>query len=279
MNFLDALQQEAETKKSIVCMGMDPIIEKIPVGGKPNRAIVGFFSQILNAMEAEDVWPGIVKPNYAFFAQYGFDGLKALKEVIDLYKKKGLLVILDAKRGDIGKTSAAYAKECFDFWGADAVTVAPYMGSDSVGPFLEWCDKGKGVYVLDRTSNKGAVDFQNLEVGKTPLYMKTSEKIVEWHKPGIGAVVGATYPAELEKISFFFVSSGKPVSLLIPGVGAQGGSATDVVNALKRTQNPLEIHRINSSAGILYAYEAHQTEDFAGAAVKEIKKLNHEIGL
>ena len=269
MTFIELLRQKAEEHKSIVCMGMD----------KPKKVIKKFYLKILDAMISENTKPAIVKPNIAFYEQFGLDGLKALKKIIQAYQEAGIPVIIDAKRGDIGKTSKAYAKALFEYWNADAITIAPYMGSDSVGPFIEYCNKGKGVYILVRTSNKGAIDLQNLEVDKTPIYMKTAEKVLEWNKDdGVGAVIGATYPAELEKISDFFVKSGKKIPFLIPGVGAQGGSAAEVTQALKKTNNELAIHRINSSSGINYAYMKQETDDFAGAAVKAIQELNKEIG-
>ena len=276
MDYLSRLKSAAEN--GIVCMGMDPVLDKIPVKGDSEESITGFFSEILDAMESEDVWPATVKPNYAFYAQYGFKGLRALRNVISMYKKADIMVLLDAKRGDIGKTSAAYAREAFEFWGADALTVAPYMGSDSVGPFIDWCEKGKGVYILNRTSNKGAVDIQDIDCGGEPLYMKTAKRIVDWSRPGTGVVIGATYPKELEQISSFFMGTGKQIPFLIPGVGSQGGTASEVVSALKKTENPLWLHRINSSSGITYAYKKQDTDDFAGAAVKEIARLNKEIG-
>ncbi len=279
MTFIELLRQKAEEHKSIVCMGMDPVLEKIPIKGKPKKVIKKFYLKILDAMISENTKPAIVKPNIAFYEQFGLDGLKALKKIIQAYQEAGIPVIIDAKRGDIGKTSKAYAKALFEYWNADAITIAPYMGSDSVGPFIEYCNKGKGVYILVRTSNKGAIDLQNLEVDKTPIYMKTAEKVLEWNKDdGVGAVIGATYPAELEKISDFFVKSGKKIPFLIPGVGAQGGSAAEVTQALKKTNNELAIHRINSSSGINYAYMKQETDDFAGAAVKAIQELNKEIG-
>jgi orotidine-5'-phosphate decarboxylase len=278
-DYTKLLKQKAEETNSIVCMGLDPVLKKIPLEGDPGEVITKFYLDILEAIKSEGVMPATAKPNIAFYAQYGFEGLKALKRIMEEYKKAGIQIILDAKRGDIGKTSAAYAKELFNFWQADAITVAPYMGSDSVEPFFEYCTNGRGVYMLVRTSNKGAVDMQDLEVDNIPIYMKVAKKLVEWHRPGVCAVVGATYPAELEKISKFFVESGKEVPLLIPGVGAQGGSALDVVAALKKTGNDIRIHRINSSSGINYAYEEKGTDDYAGAAVKAIKELNREIGL
>ena len=279
MTFTDQLSKKAIETKSIVCMGLDPVLEKIPIKAPIERKITKYFQDILDAATSENTLPSIVKPNIAFYEQYGFEGLRALKNIITAYQQKNIPVILDGKRADIGKTSAAYAKSVFEFFGADAVTIAPYMGTDSVSPFIEYCKKDKGVYILARTSNKGAVDLQNLMVNKTPLYMKTAQKITEWSKDsGVGAVVGATYPKELEAISKLFVQSKKQIPMLIPGVGAQGGSAKEVIEALKKTKNPLSIHRINSSSGIIYAYEKKDSGDYAGAAVKAIKQLNKEIG-
>ncbi len=278
MTFTDNLIKKSKETNSIVCMGLDPVLEKIPLKGTTEQVLEKFFQDILNAAISENTLPSIVKPNIAFYEQYGFEGLRALKNIITAYQKQDIPVLLDAKRADIGKTSAAYAKNLFDFWGADAITVAPYMGQDSVSPFIEYCKKDKGVYILARTSNKGAVDLQNLMVNKTPLYMKTAQKITVWSKDsGVGAVVGATYPKELESISKLFVQSKKQIPLLIPGVGAQGGSAKEVVQVLKNTKNNLSIHRINSSSAILYAYEKQDTDDYAGAAVKAIRQQNKEI--
>jgi orotidine-5'-phosphate decarboxylase len=270
MNYLKLLENKSKETNSIVCMGIDPILEKIPIKQKPGNAILKFYLDILERIVAENVRPACVKPNIAFYEQYGFEGLRALRKLIRAYKKAKIPVILDAKE--------AYAKAIFEFWKADAVTIAPYMGSDSVSPFIQWCDKGKGVYVLVRTSNKGAVDLQNLNVDGTPIYKKTAERLTEWQKDGTGAVIGATYPLELEELSTFFVSSGKKIPLLIPGVGSQGGSAKDVAEILRKTNNPLYLHRINSSSEINYAYLKENTQDYAGAAVRTIKKLNDEIG-
>ncbi|MBI2176050.1 orotidine-5'-phosphate decarboxylase [Candidatus Woesearchaeota archaeon] len=276
MNFPELLEKAAERNGSIACLGMDPIVERIPLQQKDTgKKIVKFYSEILAAV-ADKI--SAVKPNYAFFAQYGFPGLKAMEEVIAVAKKKKLPVILDAKRGDIGKSSEAYSKEVFEAWEADAVTVSPYMGSDSVAPFTRWCGKGKGVYVLVRTSNPGAADLQQLQLksGKE-VFMETAAKVAEWHKPGVGAVVGATNIYELRKILELFASTGKKIPLLIPGVGAQGGNAADVAALLRRTTGNLKLHRINSSSGISYAYEDFGG-DYVKAAAKAVKELNGEIG-
>ncbi len=279
MSYIDDLRERAKDVKSIVCMGMDPVIEKIPIDGDTRLVIEEFYLGILKEMEKRDSYPAVVKPNIAYFEQYGFSGLSALKTIISQYKSSGIPTLLDAKRGDIGKTSIAYAKSVFEFWSSDSVTIAPYMGADSVGPFIDWCQKGKGVYILCRTSNKGATDLQDLKVDGVPVYMKLAENIIKWHRPGVGAVVGATYLEELEGISKFFVNSRKDVPLLIPGVGSQGGSAKEVVEALHKTGNDIHIHRINSSSGINYAFVEKDTSDYAKAAVDALETLNEEIGL
>jgi orotidine-5'-phosphate decarboxylase len=283
MNYLEMLKQSAEEHKSLVCLGMDPVLEKIPIQNKPiEETIVEFYQNILNACESTNSLPAVCKPNYAFYGQYGFDGLRALKKVIDLVKAKNIPVILDAKRGDIGKTSAAYAKEVYGFWGADCVTVAPYMGWDTVKPFIEWSvEKGKGMYVLARTSNPSAVDFQNLEFENKPLYEKVGEKIVEWGQSAngnVGAVIGATSIKELQRIHDYFTSQQQEVPYLIPGVGGQGGSAEEVMNVLRGKSRDLRIYCVNSSSGINYAYQKKNTEDYAGAAAKAVQELNQIIG-
>ncbi len=294
--YIDKLIQTSIENNSIVCMGADPDLNRIPIKKDPEVAITRFYIDIIDvALQNKKTSPGLIKPNYAFYARYGFPGLRALKKVIEYSKSKGLPVDLDAKRGDIGKTSAAYAEEVFRFWGADAVTVAPYMGSDSVGPFIEWSEKkGKGVYILDRTSNKGGADFQNLYVippdkvvdGKTlteppkPLYIKVLDEVINWGAEAngnVGIVAGATSLKEFEDLSKHIVETGALVPILIPGVGAQGGSAFDVTKVLVQTKNRLAIQRINSSSGINYACEKKETDDYAGAAAGQIRNLNEEI--
>ena len=267
MNYLEKLRQS----ESILCIGLDPVLEKIPEKGSTEERIVSFFTRILDAIEGEDASIGAVKPNIAFYEQYGFEGLRALKRVIELAKHNHI-VILDAKRADIGKTSAAYAKAIFDFWAADATTVSPYMGYDSVAPFIDYCKKGKGVYILTKTSNPGAEDFQDLPEKGTPLYKEVAKKINGWYTPGIGAVVGATYPAQLKEIVATFK---KPVPLLLPGIGTQGASIQDLPNEVKN-----RIHRISAGSSIIYAYQEqrYQNSEYVEACLKEIKDLNNQIG-
>ena len=283
MEYSELLKAKAEEFKSIVCMGADPVLDRIPIKeGSVEERIFSFYQKIIDAAVSENAVPGAIKPNYAFYAQHGFEGLRALKKVCDYVKEKGIPLVLDAKRGDIGKTNAAYAREVFEFWGADCVTLSPFLGSDSVEPFVKWSEeKGKGLYLLNRTSNEGGKELQNLVCDGKELYMILSEKVVEWGsnaKGNVGSVIGATSIEEFEKITGFFVEKQAAVPLLIPGVGAQGGSAEEVTNALKKVGYDLGLARINSSSGINYAYEKQETDDFAGAAVKAIKKLNSEIG-
>ncbi|NLV66643.1 MAG: orotidine-5'-phosphate decarboxylase, partial [Spirochaetes bacterium] len=154
MNYIELLKYAAKKFSSIVCMGLDPVIEDIPEKkGTPGEIIYKFYENILNSLVKKKTFPGAVKPNYAFYAQYGIDGIVALEKVIRIYQETGIPVILDYKRGDIGKTAQAYAKEAFDFFRADAVTLSPYLGYDSIEPYIKnYPDKG--YYVLTKTSNK-----------------------------------------------------------------------------------------------------------------------------
>lgn len=316
MSFVDVL----EDTNSIVCMGCDPELKKVPLEVKKivydklsktqldhaeidvEGTLTTFYTTILDLAFIEHTPPGAIKPNYAFWAQHDDAGLRALKNVVS--RRHDIPFILDAKRGDIGKTSSAYAEELFGVYRADAVTVAPYMGSDSIRPFIDSAaNLSKGVYVLCRTSNKGGADLQNLmvsgelvitkgdngneirtvkEVDARPLYMHVARKIAgEWREGTegtVGAVVGATSLAEFKEIVTFFAKQNEPPPLLIPGVGAQGGSAKDVSSILREVGYPLKRCRINSSGGINWAYEKDNSLDWAQAAVDEIKKMDEEIG-
>ncbi|HSB47350.1 MAG TPA: orotidine-5'-phosphate decarboxylase, partial [Candidatus Bilamarchaeum sp.] len=160
MDALSMLGKSALERKTILCFGVDPDMVRmsaISTGKTVEGAISPFFHEIIDKLLDENAISAL-KPNYAYFAQYGFDGLFVLEEIIQHYRGK-VPIIFDGKRGDIGKTSEAYAREVYDFWGADCTTVSPYMGGDSVSPFLR---QGKLVYLLCRTSNKGAEDFQEL---------------------------------------------------------------------------------------------------------------------
>ncbi|MEW6528904.1 MAG: orotidine-5'-phosphate decarboxylase [Candidatus Micrarchaeota archaeon] len=258
------LIQHAKEKGTILCFGIDPVLEKIESDKNSVREkIEDYYFKITDALIKEKEIVAI-KPNYAYFAQYGFEGLYALKSIIERYKGN-VEIILDAKRADIGKTSMAYAREAFDFYGVDALTISPYMGEDSVKPFLR---EGKLIYMLCRTSNKGAKNFQELEFacnGKK-LYEFVAEKAVEWKT---GLVVGATSDCIFKVIQI----TRSEVPFLIPGIGAQGGDLKLVMEAIKN--NPC-IHRINASSSIAFAYEKHKLTPVE-SALAETNMLNKEI--
>ncbi len=267
MDFRDTLARSANERRTILCFGLDPDNERIKkafsAGHEIENTIGPFFHEIIDRLLAENAIAAL-KPNYAYFAQYGFDGLYVLEELIQHYKDI-VPVIFDGKRGDIGRSSEAYAREVYDFWHADAVTISPYMGEDSVKPFVR---AGKLAYMLCRTSNPGAKDFEELQVagGKDAVYGHVAAKAMEWKT---GLVVGATSDA-IKKLAKETKNS---VPFLIPGVGAQGGDLEMVMDAI--SANPA-IHRINASSSVAYAFEKSGAKP-ADAALKEAEKLNSVI--
>ncbi len=277
MNYIEQLKFSYQKFSSLICLGLDPILEDIPEQGDCGKKIYTFYYNILNKIIQKKVYPSAVKPNYAFYAQYGFDGLHALIRVIELFKAEGFPVILDVKRGDIGKTAQAYAKEAFDFFKADAVTISPYLGFDSISPFVEDFPD-KGCYILTKTSNKSSSEIQDILYRDKPLFLYLAEKITDWYKPGMGSVIGATYPEQLLQIAEIFIKFNKCIPLLIPGIGTQGGSLKEVMTVLKLYKD-IWPHRINSSSGINYAYKIYPGKSYDEAAVMALKELNDEVTL
>lgn len=279
MNWCESLTYYSKKYKSIVCMGLDPVLEDIPIKKEsPRNTIVAFYEGILNKCLQMHIYPACVKPNYAFYAQYGIEGIQALRDVIAVFRDEGFPVILDVKRGDIGKTATAYAKEAFEFFNADAVTLSPYLGLDSIKPFTgNYPDKGH--YVLVKTSNKSSREIQDIAVNNEPLYLIITKKIIEWYAPGIGAVVGATFPKQLQDIITVFEESGKDIPLLIPGIGTQGGDTEAITNILNGSKNK-SLHRVNASSSINYAYKEsqYQSMHYDEAAVEALKILNDTLG-
>ena len=239
--YIEKMMANAKEKETILCFGMDPVVERIPLdyGKEIEERITSFFCSICDELIKNNLICAI-KPNYAFYAQYGFEGLRALKKIIDKYK--GVVeVILDGKRGDIGKTSHAYAREVFEFWQADATTLSPYMWDESILPFVS-----KGFcYVLCRTTNPSATIFQEkrFEDGEF-VYEFVAKQAIRWKS---GLVVGAT-----SKVIQNIAKQWPSIPLLIPGIGAQGGDLTMVLNAIKKNK---WIHRINVSSSLSYAHE------------------------
>ncbi|KAA3604107.1 MAG: orotidine-5'-phosphate decarboxylase [Calditrichaeota bacterium] len=259
MKFLEKLKNSISTNKSNVCVGLDVDLEKFPKHILETDDPIFEFNKAI--IDATKDFVGAYKPNSAFYEAYGIKGLESLKKTID-YIPKHIFTILDAKRGDIGNTSRMYAKSAFYEFGFDAITVSPFMGSDSVSPFLE--DEKHGIFMLCLTSNKGSQDFQKVESGEN-LYLKVARKSKEWNNlKNIGLVVGATHNKEFEEIRE--ATDGMPY--LIPGIGAQGGSLEFAVKYGGK------ISLINSSRGIIYASNG---KDFAEVAAEKTKELRGQI--
>ena len=262
--FLDMLHSASTRNNSMLCVGLDPEPTRFPAQMQGNpRKIYDFCAAIVDA--TADVVCAF-KPQIAYFAAHGAeDQLERLMQHLRANAPQ-VPVILDAKRGDIGSTAEQYAKEAFERYGADAVTLSPFMGFDSVEPYLAY--PGKGAFLLCRTSNPGGDDLQNQRLASVdgqPLLYEHIAALVQgsWNKNGqLGLVVGATYPAEIERVR----ALAPTVPLLIPGVGAQGGDAAATVRAGWRPNGPIVV---NSSRAILYASNG---ADFAAAARREAIK-------
>lgn len=293
MSYIDKLRKSTRDSGSIICMGLDPVCEYLPeIKGMTEERITSFFKELFSEMIKRNILPGAFKPNLGFFAtldrprENAFDGSLALVKILSLLDElfPHIPIILDYKRGDIARSSDNYAKEGFVTWGCDSVTVSPWMGSDSVRPFLkEAALHNGGVYLLNRTSNPGGKEFQNavLKENGQPLFKTVAERIMSWavEYPGTGAVVGATSLGELKKITAYY--SGKEIPLLIPGVGSQGGSATEVIRVLNSSDYSIPLVRINVSSGITHPWA--KTGNAVPAIWKQIcidnlERLNDEVG-
>ena len=263
-----ALKAEILKKKSFLCVGLDIDLEKVPAQFQNSpSALVDFSKAIIDATAPYAV---AYKPNIAFFETYGVEGMAALKEVIDYLNQNHpeVFTIADAKRGDIGNTSTRYAKAYFETLGFDSITVAPYMGKDSVEPFLAF--KVKHSILLALTSNPGSADFQRISSDGTALFEKVLATSKTWEgSEQLMYVVGATQADALQKIRGIIPDA----FLLVPGVGAQGGSLEEVARyGLNDNVGLL----VNSSRGIIYA---SQGDDFAEAAATAAKNLQGQMAL
>lgn len=261
------LIKEIQTKKTFLCVGLDPDIDKLPKYLlEEDDPIFEFNRQIIDATAPYCV---SFKPNTAFYEAYGISGLTSLEKTIKYIKHNypSHFLIADAKRGDIGNTSSMYAKAFFKRLHADAITVAPYMGSDSVKPFLEF--EGKWAIVLALTSNEGAKDFQ-LDEGKNELlYQHVLRTSSQWgNADNMMYVIGATKADMFDDVRRIVPNH----FLLVPGIGAQGGSLAEVCKhgLIKNDIGLL----INSSRAIIFASNG---EDFAEAAAREAKKVADEM--
>lgn len=243
--FIDRLARRWEHTGSLLCVGLDPDPARLPASlrNSPN-AIYAFCREIADAT-ADLVCA--FKPQFAHFASARAEA--QLERLLTHLRERhpDVPVILDVKRGDIGTTAEHYAREAFERYGADAVTLSPYMGRDSIEPFLAYADRG--AFLLCRTSNPGGADLQMLDVGGEPLYQRVARLACgDWNRGGqLGLVVGATYPAELAAVRALVGD----MPLLVPGIGAQGG---DIAASVSAGQTPAGAGMvINSSRAILYA--------------------------
>ena len=301
-NMMDKLIEKIQEKKSSIVMGIDPKYEMLPDCIKSKypktldgfaKATVEFFKNLID--ETNDIIPA-VKPQLAYFEMMGATGLKAFKEIVDYAKEKKLIVIADAKRGDIGTTSQAYSNAFLgrtsleefeeEIYDVDFITVNPYMGTDCVKPFIEDSKKyNKGVFVLVKTSNKSSGELQDLKLENgNKVYEQVVSLVEKWGEDlrgkygysSISAVVGATYPEQLKELR----EKAPHTFFLIPGYGAQGGKAKDI--ALGFNKNGIG-GIVNASRSLMTAYksdlwkEKFTEEEYAKATRSEAIRMRDEL--
>ncbi|MCX6016930.1 MAG: orotidine-5'-phosphate decarboxylase [Chloroflexi bacterium] len=263
MSFIEKLRSAQERNRSYLCVGLDIVTANTPLPIQPyDEQMLPFAREIIDA--TKDLVCAY-KPNLGFFLAEGAAGIVALERIVR-YIPSDIPIILDGKFGDIGNTAEAYARGAFEQFMADAVTLSPYMGSDSVKPFLKYADRG--AFVLARTSNANAGEFQNLSVqGEELLFEKLTRSARRWNEEGPGAcglVVGATAPQELARIR----ELAPELPFLIPGVGAQGG---DLALALRYGRTTTGLGPVvNASRSVLYASRKVDFADAARAAALEL---------
>jgi orotidine-5'-phosphate decarboxylase len=269
MTFLGRLQDAQQRNGSMLCVGLDPDPSRFPSAYRNDASrIFDFCARIVDATLDLAI---AFKPQIAYFAAHGAE--RQLEQLMAHLRSDAphVPVILDAKRGDIGATAQQYAKEAFERYGADAVTLSPFMGFDSIEPYLKY--EGKGAFLLCRTSNPGGADIQAQRLASVqgePLVYEHIARMASgpWNVNGqLGLVVGATYPAEIERVR----EIAPKLPLLIPGVGAQGGDAQATVKAGWRSDAPIVV---NSSRAILYASSG---DDFAQAARSEALRTREAL--
>lgn len=268
VNFIDKLSAATTTNDSLLCVGLDPDVARFPQAiQQEDDAIFVFCKAIIDATASLAC---AFKPQIAYFAALGAeDQLEAVCDYLKQHHPQ-IPIVLDAKRGDIGATAEQYAREAFERYRADAVTVNPYMGFDSVAPYLEW--KDRGAIVLCRTSNPGGSDLQFMQVDGKPLYQHVARMVSEkWNTNGqCGLVVGATFPQELAQVRAIVGD----MPLLVPGIGAQGGDIEATVKAGRTAAGKGMM--INSSRAILYA-QPKASEDFSAAAARVARETRDAI--
>mgnify|MGYP001433705826 FL=1 len=246
MNFISKLKKRWDSADSLLCVGLDPQIDRIPEVLRSKHS--PYFEFCKEIVDATHEFVCAFKPQAAYFSAVGAE--KELEQLINYIKNvyPEIPVILDAKRGDIGSTAALYAQEAYQRYGADAVTVNPYLGFESIEPYMNYSDKG--IVVLCRTSNAGSDWLQKSETDSIPVYQRVAQQVAEWNEAEqFILVTGATYPEELGRVRQIVGD----MPLLVPGIGAQGGDIEAVLkNGLNKESTGLII---SSSREILYAHE------------------------
>ena len=297
--FLTKLRVSAQTNNSLACAGLDPVMDALPDQYKRNgiEGVHAFYQDTFTLMAEKNILPGMFKPNHGFYEKHNNElaginhGYTTLASVIASIAEtfgNTIPITLDNKRGDIGKSSDNYSEAGYKNWGANALTISPYMGTDSVEPFTKFCNPkdGRGAYILCKTSNPGSNDLQMAKMADGRfLYELTADNIIRWasKRPGVGAVVGGNSPEELYKLLKIF--AGKDIPVLVPGVGAQGGSAKVVIEVAVKAGFELELLRINSSSGITHPWYKNAQSAIPSAkecvelCVNALGELNEEITL
>ncbi|HEX6511934.1 MAG TPA: orotidine-5'-phosphate decarboxylase [Chloroflexota bacterium] len=269
-SFRDRLEDARRRKNSAVCVGLDPRFDQLPPrydSLPPAHAFSAFNKEVIDSVADVAI---AVKPQAAFYEQYGADGFGALIETAHYARSRGLLVIVDAKRNDIGSTAEAYAQAFLHPDGpfdADALTVNAYLGSDGVQPFLEVASKhGKGVFVLVKTSNPSSGELQDLEAGGRPVFEHMARLVDGWD---CEAVVGGTYPAQAAQARRLMPRA----EILVPGYGAQGATAADVAPSFRSDGSGAIV---NNARGIIFAKDPAKAAEKMRDAINEF--LSHHSG-
>jgi orotidine-5'-phosphate decarboxylase len=283
MNFADRLAEASRRKDSVVVLGIDPQLDTTNAPGvPPGYTLASFCCEIVEACAPAIV---AVKPQLAFFEARGLEGMRAFVEVVKLARSLGLITIADAKRGDIGTTSAAYAEAFLgdgDF-SCDAVTINPYQGSDATMPFIAKVREGRGVFVLVKTSNPSSGEFQDIVVQdpsgpSRALWESVATRVNGWGGDFIGAsglspvgaVVGATYPSHARRARELMPSA----TILVPGYGTQGGKAADAAAAARADGSGIIV---NASRSLMYAFQKNPGSKPAEAAAAYAETMRREL--
>jgi orotidine-5'-phosphate decarboxylase len=277
-DFVERIVTAQRSRQTIVVLGLDPQLDTAAAPGLPSDySLTRFCCEILEACAPYIV---AVKPQLAFFEARGLEGMRAFAEVIELARSLDLGTIADAKRGDIGSTSAAYAEAFLGDgeFGCDAITVNPYLGSDALAPFIAKARHGRGVFVLVKTSNPSSGEFQDRPTADRPLWEAVAQRVHGWASDyiddhdltPIGAVIGATYPKDARRARELMPNS----LILVPGYGTQGGGAADAVAAIRHDGLGVIV---NASRSLMYAWRKREGLTPGRAAAEAADQMRCEL--